>query len=950
MTLMPDASAIAGTAAETVGVRRVPGCPRATLRLQLTPAFGFDEALALLPYFERIGVSHLFVSPILTARRGSTHGYDVVDHRSVSAELGGEAGLRRLVDALRRRGMGLIADIVPNHMAVGGDDNPRWLDVLEWGRDSDSAGFFDIDWDHRDPTLRNRVLVPFLGRPYGEALAGGDLRLQFDLQRGSFYVGFAEHRFPVAAEHYAPLLAAAGLGGLAALFAPSAGPRSRLLRRQQFEIARATLIDAAVASEVQRAIAALLRDHDPALADGVRRLDRLLERQHYRLAWWRCAADEINWRRFFDVSSLAALRIQDPAVFEAVHETLFRLYRDGWIDGLRIDHVDGLADPRGYCRRLRARLRRLALQRPAAAPQGESYIVVEKILARGERLAPDWDVDGTSGYSFMSEAGALLHDPDGEAALGAMWTARGGRADFADEEVRARRRIPEELFSAEFRHCADALHAIARSDPRWRDWSPAAVRRVLGELLAHFPVYRTYADASGRSAADAQVMRQAVGAAVSRLRPGEQPLLALIDRWLGGEAPRGLRSAPARRARLRAIERFQHLTAPVAAKAVEDTAFYRHGRLLSRNEVGADPGQFSLPVADFHRISAERRQRYPRALLATATHDHKRGEDVRARLSMLSECPLEWSAAVEAWSALNRALRQQIDGALAPDDRDEYILYQMIVGCWPFDAAMPDLGAYAARLREWYRKALREARRHSSWIDPRSGYEDACDRFVEALLDPARSGAFLASVTRFVDAIAAAGAVKSLGQTLLRLTVPGVPDLYQGTEFWDLSMVDPDNRRAVDFDARRRSLAAQPSVDALLADWRSGAIKQQLIARTLALRAAEPALFDAGHYLPLEVEGPQAQRFIAFARSHRGAAALVVVPRLAAGLVAQPLPLLDAAALDGTRIVLPRRLRRLCWRSGLDDAGAGVGPAPSGATIMLSTLLARWPVGLLIGS
>ncbi|MDP9141056.1 MAG: malto-oligosyltrehalose synthase [Pseudomonadota bacterium] len=921
-------------------------CPRATARLQLTPTFGFDHALGLLPYFEALGISHLFVSPILTARRGSTHGYDAIDHRSVNEELGGEPGLRRLVDGLRARDMGLIVDIVPNHMAVGGSDNRRWLDVLEWGRDSDNAEFFDIDWDVNDPALRNRVLAPFLGKPYGEVLADGELKLQFDPARGRFHVAYYEHHFPIAAPHYPNLLKIAGLEKVAELFRPAGGRRTKHGRRQLFESACAALSTAAHDAAAKEGIAALLLRYD-AHHGGAERLNRLLEQQHYRLSWWRTAGDEINWRRFFDITGLAALRMQESVVFESVHETIFRLYREGLIDGLRIDHVDGLADPRGYCRRLRARLELLAADRPAHALAGSPYLVVEKILAPGERLARDWNMDGTSGYSFMNDVSALLHDADGEAALTGLWQLHGDGGNFAEEERKARRRIPQELFSADFNACAHALHAIARADPRWRDWSIAAVRRVLVEMLVHFPVYRTYVDERGRSAADAEIMKRVVADAMTGVRPGERPLLLLIDRWLGAEPPRSAATAQARRARLRALARFQQLTSPVAAKSVEDTAFYRHGRLLSRNEVGADPGQFSMPTADFHRSSAERQQRYPHALLATATHDHKRGEDVRTRLSVLSERPRQWSAASAEWAALNHPLKTLVNGVLAPDDTDEYILYQMMVGCWPLqDSGMVD---FTERLQQWHRKAVREAKRHSGWIDPRIDYEDACEAFLDAALDSRRSAAFLASIQAFVDSIAAAGAIKSLSQTVLRLTTPGVPDLYQGTEFWDMSMVDPDNRRAVDFDARWHSLLAEPSIDTLLGNWRDGAIKQQLIARCLALRSAHPELFELGNYQALDISGMHSARLLAFARVHRDCAVVIVVPRLVEGLMDNPaLPRLSAKALIGHRVRLPKALSGRRWTSWLHHRESGHQEFQVDTSIDLSSLLVRWPVGVLL--
>ena len=923
---------------------RVTAVPGATARVQLNAAFTFDDARACLAYLQDLGISHLFVSPILTARAGSAHGYDVVDHAAVSAELGGEEGLRRLVAELRVRGMGLVVDVVPNHMAVGGADNARWLDVLEWGRESASAGFFDIDWDRPDPALAGRVLAPFLGERYGEALAEGRLRLEFDAARGRFFVAYAEHVFPIAAAHYPLLLSGATP---AADFEQVLRRRRGATRRGAFaeaagRLARAWQEDAALRERIGQSLARL----DPATPAGRGLLHRLLERQHYRLAWWRTAADEINWRRFFDVTGLAGIRVEERAVFEAVHATLLRLYAQGLVDGLRIDHVDGLSDPRGYCRALRARLHR---ERPADHAGRPCWVVVEKILARDERLAADWQVDGTSGYSFMNELGALLHDPRGHARLLQFWNRHDGGLDFAQEEERARRRISRELFVAEFGACAHALHAIAREQPSTRDWTLAAIKRVLAELLAHFPRYRTYADGRGRSAEDARIMQQAVAAAAGSCRPAERELLERIDAWLGGEPPKDLRSPAARRARLRAIARFQQLTPPLAAKAVEDTAFYRHGLLLSRNEVGADPRQFALPAQTFHAICADRRQRYPKALLATATHDHKRGEDVRARLSVLSECADAWVGVVGRWRRFNEALREH-DAGTAPDEVDEYLLYQMLVGTWPTtldpadDAAM---GVYRERLAGWQLKALREAKRRSSWNAPDLAYEQACRAFLDGVLDPARASPFLDSLRDQVEEIAPTGALKGLTQALLRMTCPGVPDLYQGTEFWDLSMVDPDNRRAVDYAARAAALRDDAPGSTLLAQWRSGAVKQRLIARTLACRASDPALFEQGEYQGLALEGRLAQQFIAFLRRIGHRCVLVIAPLHVHAFLRRAHALrMPAQALLDTAVVLPSELRHCDWFDALEQRPLAV----DGSHVSLAAVLDIWPLALLRGT
>jgi (1->4)-alpha-D-glucan 1-alpha-D-glucosylmutase len=931
----------------------VPGVPVATVRLQFNKDFTFADARNHLPYFHALGISHLYASPILTARRGSMHGYDTVDYSRVNPELGGEDELHALVTALREYGMGLIVDIVPNHMAVGKNDNRWWLDVLEWGRESPYASFFDIDWDVPDPALSGRVLAPFLGKPYGQALIENEIRLHFDPDEGRFFVAYYDHHFPISPENYAPLLRASGdtaVAALAPMFRDSTSVRrGRTPRRDTFTAARRTLAETVSSSPTGRSsIEALLSQFAAGHDAGSDRLHRLLERQHYRLAWWRTALDEINWRRFFDVIDLAALRTQDNAVFEAVHQTIFRLYANGMIDGVRVDHVDGLADPRSYCRNLRARLARLQPQRPPALRDNPPYIIVEKILAPMERLARDWRVDGTSGYVFMNQVGALLHDSTGESDLAQLWTENSGRSEsFAEEEQRARRRILQELLAADFNACALALHTIARSDPATQDWTLGAIRRVLTELLVHFPVYRTYTDIHGRSPADSNTMARAVNAARRTCRRGEEELVTLVDRWLGGEPlPQGS-GAVIRRLRARALARFQQLTSPLAAKAVEDTAFYRHGTLLSRNEVGADPAQFSMSPEEFHHACSDRLRRYPHAMLTTATHDHKRGEDVRARLAVLSETPQRWRKVVRSWQQRNASLRSKREDMDGPDSTDEYMLYQMLVGAWPLDLKPTDnagLASFYERLAVWQQKAIREAKRHSGWIEPNIAYEESCRNFLRRLLDPTRSSDFLAELASFVDTIAAAGAINGLTQTALRMTTPGLPDLYQGCEWWDFSLVDPDNRRPVDFEARKQALASTADAAALLNTWRDGRIKQRLIGRILNTRQRNAILFGSGRYLPLHVRGKHANHVFAFAREQGKQVALVVVMRHSAQLVDAEHGLLPTPQRwESTQVVLPRALRRSDWYDTLHDC-----PAPAfGAAMPAAQLFSVWPVAFL---
>jgi (1->4)-alpha-D-glucan 1-alpha-D-glucosylmutase len=865
--------------------------PRATMRLQLNGDFGFTDAAHLAPYFEALGISHLYLSPILAARPGSKHGYDVVDPTKVSPELSGETGLRHLVATLRGVGLGVIVDIVPNHMAAGGMENPWWGDVLQHGLASRYAKFFDIDWDSPDPALRGKVLAPYLGETYSETLRSSEIIVACDDESGSPVVRYFDNRFPIRPEDCAEIAAA-----------PT---------------------DA----------------YDPATEAGRARLHHLLERQHYRLSWWRSAGDEINWRRFFDINSLVALRVEDEEVFEATHATLLRLYREGLIDGVRVDHVDGLADPPGYCRRLRERLDALAPQRPADAPKGPAYLVVEKILGAGEHLPDDWAVDGTSGYDFMDDVNALLHDAAGEVSLKQLWHSISGRpTDFAAEEVAARRHVLDRNFTAQLDATVASLHHIARAQLATRDVTFAAIRRALVAMLTNFPVYRSYGCAQRSPADDAEFAKAAAGA-MRDCHPADRPVITLLDRWLGGGAVDGFDQA-----HCIARIRFQQLTAPLAAKAVEDTAFYRYGVLLSRNEVGADTARFSATAESFHAACLARREQFPDAMLATATHDHKRGEDVRARLAVLSEMPDEWQATVHRWLQLNAPHRRGGDEPM-PSLGDEAMLYQMIVGAWPmeFDAVNPrGLQEYTDRLAVWQLKALREAKLTTCWMVPNLDYEDAARSFLYSVM--ADRNGFVTEAANVARRIGPAGAVNSLTQTMLKLTVPGVPDFYQGSEFWDLSLVDPDNRRKVDFARHIAALQTTEQPDAMAAHWRDGRVKQAMIRRVLALRRNMPELFAHGSYRPLDVSGDLATHVVAFVRSHADRHCVSVVPRVTGRLLSDAGSIvIPKDAWQNTGLLLPEDLVDRSVRDVITDARM----PRLDCRVPLGNILATFPVALL---
>ncbi|KAB0495082.1 malto-oligosyltrehalose synthase [Pseudomonas vancouverensis] len=879
---------------------------RATLRLQFHKGFTLEDALPLVPYFARLGISHVYASPLLRARAGSMHGYDVVDPTRVNPELGGETALRQLVNTLHTHNMGLILDIVSNHMAVGGSDNPWWLDLLEWGRLSPYGEFFDIQWHSPDPLMEGQLLLPFLGSDYGVALQEGNLPLKFDPWHGSFHVEHYDHRFPICPSDYGELLKVdATLDAEHAQQLKALADRFNTLGYQTDAHGLAVglkseLRDLATDPLILQAIEQRLTHYDSVQSEGFQQLHNLLERQSYRLASWRTAADDINWRRFFDVNELGGLRVERPAVFEATHAKIFQLIEQGLIDGLRIDHIDGLADPRGYCRKLRRRADSLT-------PGRHLPIFVEKILGAGETLHRDWSVDGTTGYEFMNQLSLLQHDPQGFEPLAKVWQRYSDRpAVFAEETALARQQILSGSLAGDFESVAQALLQVARDDLMTRDLTLGAIRRALLALIVQFPVYRTYINALGRCAQDEPFFQRAMEGARHSLSEADWPVLDCLARWLGGEPWRG-RPAGRQRKRLKhACVRFQQLTSPTAAKAVEDTAFYRSAVLLSRNDVGFSTEQFSAPVADFHAACSNRLATFPDNLLATATHDHKRGEDSRARLAVLSERAAWYADQIGLWRALARPLR---DDDQMPSAGDELILYQVLLGSWPLDLHLGDQAAlerYNERLWQWQRKALREAKLQSSWSAPNEAYEQATERFIQRLLLSAEGEFLRIALDKAARSIAAPGALNGLAQTLLRMTVPGVPDLYQGNEFWDFSLVDPDNRRPVDFSMRQQTLEQAIDPSTLLASWHDGRIKQALIARTLQRRGEHSELFQRGTYQPLEVVGSEAHRVLAFIREREAERAIVIVPIRSAGLLENSAePRIDALLWGDTRVRLP---------------------------------------------
>lgn len=909
--------------------------PRATYRLQLHSGFTFDDAARVVPYLARLGISHVYCSPIHRARPGSMHGYDVVAHDEINPELGGMAAFERFTMTLKAHGMGQLIDLVPNHMGVLGTDNKWWMDVLENGRASRYARHFDIDWEPQTPGLAGKVLLPVLGDAYGEVLARGELVLQWHPDAGAFDLHYFEHRFPLAPDSCASILDSAceRLGD-----APSAGPLAGLAaalrhlpprdstsaaaiaeRARDKELLKAQLVGLATSHQaVAHAIAAAVyRLNEPERRDA---LHQLLERQAWRLAHWRAAADEINYRRFFDVNELAALRTERRAVFEATHAMALDLAARGWVDGLRIDHPDGLQDPARYFDRLQdGFLRRVGGSARGVDADGRPdrplYVVAEKIAAPGEDVPVSWAVHGTTGYRFANLANGVLIDERAAPRLLRIWREFTGVTESFQELVyEAKRAVACGALASDLEVLAIALLKIAKSNRGTRDHTLNTLREVLATVAASLTVYRTY-NAEASTAQDLRYIDQAVDAARERLQLPDASVFDFVRQALLGQAAGG--SERALRSVRRFARRFQQFSAPVAAKGVEDTAFYRYFPLSSANEVGGEPDRLGVSVAEFHEASSDRQRRWPQTMLATSTHDNKRAEDVRLRIDVLSELPGLWRLALRRWGAFNRPLRGAVLAA------HEYLLYQTLLGTLPLSEPGPEAQqAYVERIVRYMHKAAREGKTGTSWTQPDAAYEEALEGFVRGALDGRRDSPFLADLRRVVVDLDRYGALNGISLTLLKYTSPGVPDLYQGCELIDRSLVDPDNRRPVDYQARAQELQAlqdiasgshmEAAVHRFAATPSDGRAKLWVIWRLLALRSRLPELFRDGSYEPLAVEGVHARHVVAFLRRHEGRILIVVALRLFAVLDGAPrrapgapsLPL-GTAVWGDTRVRLP---------------------------------------------
>jgi len=930
--------------------------PRATYRLQLGPELTFDDAARLVPYLAALGISDCYTSPFFETASDHSHGYDVSDPDRLRGELGGEPAFWRFAEALRGYGLGLVIDVVPNHMGIARNRNAWWSDVLEHGPASPYAAYFDIDWTPIKPELAGKVLLPILGDQYGMALESGQLRLA--LTDGRLRVRSHDAVLPIDPRTYGRVLGhriddlQAKLGrehpGLVELKSLTAWfvtlpPRSErdperlALSRQEYERGFERLAALlATFSEVRAFVEDNVRlfngtPGDPRSFDP---LDELLSEQAYRLAYWRVAGEEINYRRFFDINELAALRVEDPAVFAASHRLLFRLVAEAPVTALRVDHPDGLSAPTEYFRRLRE-------------GSGRPIVVyAEKILAPGERLPAAWPVEGTTGYEFINLVNGIFVDRSQARAMEQLYARLiKERPPFAEVVYESKQLIMLTSMASEMNMLGHRLNGISEKHRSSRDFTLLSLTRALREVIANFPIYRTYVgeDERGPSDADREYIARAVGQAKRRTPTTSAVIYDWIQDILTLKHPPWADEA-GRRERLEFVLRFQQICAPVMAKGFEDTVLYRFNRLVSLNEVGGDPSRFGTSLSEFHAAMAERRRMHPHGLSASSTHDTKRSEDVRARINVLSEIPAEWRRRVAAWQKLNRRHRTDVDGRPTPGANTEYLIYQTLVGAWPISAE---------RLRAYMIKAIKEAKSHTSWIEPDARYDEAITRFTDAILDPARSARFLEDFAAFQQRIARFGMLNGLAQTLVKITAPGVPDLYQGTELWDFSLVDPDNRRLVDWALRRRMLetmaadiAGAPDRSALardlLKDWEDGRVKLFVIRQALVCRREHASLFAHGDYRPLEATGPLAEHVCAFARLGDGDAALTIVPRLLARRGIED-PLLGPEAWgEATRVGVPAEIG-----TRFVNALTGERIVADGA-LELGRVFASFPVALLV--
>jgi (1->4)-alpha-D-glucan 1-alpha-D-glucosylmutase len=949
--------------------------PAATYRIQFGSRFRFDDARGIVPYLDALGVTDLYASPLFQARKESAHGYDVTDPTRLWQELGSEQEFDALVSALKDRDMGLLLDIVPNHTAASGE-NRWWMSVLANGAASPYAEFFDIDRTASKKALERKVLLPILGGPYGKILENGELSVR--MEEGGFVVTYGNQKLPLSVKSWLRILAhrieslEETYGRDSAVFrefwdviasiehlpdgtADPAAAAERLRKEEEIrkELRRLSEERPEIRSFLEKNLRTVNgRRGNP---ESFRHLDRLLSEQHYWLSFWRLANEEINYRRFFAISDLVGLRVEDFKVFNASHELVLRLVAEGKVTGLRVDHVDGLYDPLGYLSTLRDRIRGTAAAGPKTSP--EFYIVVEKILQEGEDLPPEWPVCGTTGYDFLNAVNGVFVSAAGVRELDGIYARfLDGKMDFGKVVYGCKRLIMDTHFAGEMHALGRHLGDIADQDRYGRDLPRKELRQAIIETTASFPVYRTYLRSDDLSPRDRRTFGRVVRDA--RLRGKEAtstPVFDFLERVMMLERSPSL-SVELREERLRFLMRWQQFTGPIMAKGVEDTALYLYNRFVSANEVGGNPDSPAVPPGEFHRRAEGALARWPYGMNATSTHDTKRSEDVRARINVISELPGEWGKHLALWSRRNEKKKRTVGGRRVPDRNEEILIYQTLLGAWPFESS--EVPGFRERVGNYMVKAVREAKAFTRWDRPNTSHEDAVLSFVDAILEDTGANGFLEDFHPFRKEIAHYGALNSLSQVLLKIACPGVPDFYQGTELWDFSLVDPDNRRPVDF--RKRALLLEelrdgeargttPPLHEIVSRWEDGRIKLLLTWKSLAFRRQHKDLFLSGSYFPLPVTGGKKEHVLAFAREHNGFWAVVAVPRLVTRLAAPgEFPVGEATwGADGT-LRLPDASPD-GWKNALTGEEFPASATEDGKLLPLSVVFRRFPVALLSG-
>lgn len=955
----------------------------ATYRLQFTKDFRFSDAEALVPYFYDLGISHIYASPIFEARPGSLSGYDICDFARINPELGGEEAFNSLVQALHSKGMGMVIDFVPNHMSAHPQWNQWWRSVLANGPSSPVSEYFDVDWYPVNSNLHGKVLLAILGGQYGDVLESGELRIEY--REGEFCLLYSDYNLPLNPRQIKLLLRhrweeSAAFTDIdfstrqeyeSVLFQldhipnyQQAGPKARADRERETNIATHRLVHLIRTNPaLQRHLEAVIKEFNgtPGQPESFDLLHELLEQQPYRLSYWRTAMQEINYRRFFDINDLIGIRMEYEPLFQAAHAKLIELAEQGAIDGVRLDHIDGLLDPQQYL---------LQLREVTAKAGKPLYVIVEKILARQEWLSPEWPVDGTTGYEFLALSNGLWVEENNLSEIDRIYLHFRGRVK-PDRDVvyNAKKLITASSMASELNVLAHELNRLSEQNRRSRDFTLDGLQEALREVVACFPVYRTYISKRGFSTTDEMAIDEAIGQAMRRNPNVDSSIFGFIRAHICPMCEQD-ESAESATQRLRFAMKFQQYTSPVQAKGMEDTVFYRYSPLASLNEVGTGTGRKATSPQEFHNANMHRMERWPDAMLTTSTHDTKRGEDARMRIHTLTELPAEWRTNLLRWSQVNDTAKTLVNGHPTPDPGDEYLYYQNLLGMWPPRQTVADENI-VSRMKAFMSKALKEAKVHTSWINPSNEYDTAVDNFVEQTLRGPSSSTFLASFVPFAERAATLAAWGSISQIALKLMSPGVVDTYQGGELWDLSLVDPDNRRPVDYATRQQRLhslmqrIAAPkiaperrahAVSELCRTWWTGDVKLLYMALGLRLRERESELLARGRYLPLRVEGPNTEHLVAFGREYEGKILLTIAVRWFASLLSSPEALGDLKkSLQETIIELPvfgnvDGLQRMRFTNVLTGAAVPLHHVDGAARLPAGEVLGALPAVWILGT